>query len=164
MNEMMDTQNSNDHRDLLVKWLKLLLSVQTFSLAVSAVSMALMLVPVGGAAKLIELLAKVLNICVIVILYNLSPVNRRYRFAFIASLIAMVGSLAEKLTFGPGLAMVVSLVSFAGSIGGIVAMYQEYYGHSEIAQMGRAPELRRKWRSLFVWQIVVGVLVSLVTV
>ena len=97
------------------------------------------------------------------LLYNLSPVNRRYRYAFVASLIAMVGSLAEKLTFGPGLAMVVSLVSFAGSIGGIVALYQEYYGHSEIAQMGRAPALRRKWCSLFVWQIVVGILISLVT-
>ena len=76
----------------------------------------------------------------------------------------MVGSLAEKLTFGSGLAMVVSLVSFAGSIGGIVALYQEYYGHSEIAQMGRAPELRRKWCSLFLWQIAAGIIISLVTV
>ncbi len=164
MDEMMDLRNQDDNRELLTKWLKLLLTVQIVSLAVSVVSTMLLLVPVGGLAKLTDLLGKVLSLCVIVVLYKLSPVNARYRFAFIASLVAAAGTIAEQLTFGPGLALVVSLVSLAGSIGRIVALYQEYHGHSEIAEAAGAPELSRKWCSLFVWQFVVGLVISGVTI
>ena len=164
MDEMMDLRNQDDNRELLTKWLKLLLTVQIVSLAVSVVSTMLLLVPVGGLAKLTDLLGKVLGFCVILVLYKLSPVNERYRFAFIASLVAAAGTIAEQLTFGPGLALVVSLVSLAGSIGGIVALYQEYHGHSEIAEAAGASDLSRKWCSLFVWQFVVGLVISGVTI
>ena len=164
MDEMMNLRNQDNGRNLLTQWLKLLLTVQTVSLAVSVVSMMLLLVPVGGLAKLMDLLGKVLGICVILVLYKLSPVNERYRFAFIASLIATAATIAEQVTFGPGLALVVSLVSLAGSIGRIVALYQEYHGHSEIIEAAGASELTRKWCSLFVWQFVVGLVISGVTI
>lgn len=167
MEEMIDLKNREEPenvRDVLVKWLKFLLAVQLIDLVVSAVVELVLLVPVGGIGTLADWVGKTLKLCVIVAMFRLSAVNQRYRKAFVAYLIAAIGTLAESLTVGPGLALAVSLISLAGSIAGLVAVYQEYYGHGEIAEAAGDPNLSRKWNSLFVWQIVVGLVISLITV
>lgn len=167
MEEMITLKNQKEPEygwDVLVKWLKFLLAVQLTQLAVSIVAVLFLLIPVGGIRILADWVGKVLTLCMIMAMFRLSDANQRYRKAFIAHLIVAIGAIAESLTIGPGLALAVSLISLAGSIAGLVAVYQEYYGHGEIAEAAGDSNLSRKWNSLFVWQIVVGLVISLITV
>ena len=88
--------------------------------------------------------------------------------ASLSGLVMMVGFLpmfifmpfATKLVKKYGKKEVASI----GSIAGLVAVYQEYHGHSEIAGDAGDSELSRKWCRLFVCQIVVGVVISLISI
>lgn len=167
MEEMIDVNNPEAHeydRDVMAKWLKFLFTVQLVDLAVSVVVALVLLVPAGGIGTLADWVSRAVTLCVIVAMFRLSAANQRYRKAFIAYLIAAIGTIAESLSVDPGLALVFSLISLVGSIAGLVAVYQEYYGHGEIAESAGDSDLSRKWNSLFVWQIVVGLVISLVTV
>lgn len=167
MEENMDILNPeqpDNTRVLIVNWLKFLLTVQIISMTVSVLSTLFMSLSGGILTKLTGLASKALSLCVMVAMFRLSSANVRYRKAFIASVISAIGTIAENLTIGPNHMLVISLVSFAGSIAGLVAVYQEYRGHSEIAADAGDSELSRKWCSLFVWQVVVGVVISAITV
>lgn len=162
--EILNPEQPRDTRVLIVKWLKFLLTVQMTSWAVSVLSTLFMSLSGGVLIQLTGVAGKVLTLCVMAALFKLSSVNVRYRIAFIALLISAIGTIAESLIIAPNLMLVISLVSFAGSIAGLVAVYQEYHGHIEVASDAGDSELSRKWCSLFVWQVVIGVVISLISI
>ena len=129
-----------DHHALAAKWLKLLLYVCLASIGCSLLNLIPILSVVAGWGS------TAVSVALVYVLFQLAPSNARYRKAAIFRCVVLVaGLLAENL-----LSLVISVCS-------IVAMYQEYMGHSEITA-SRAPALSDKWHSLFNIQLIVGVL------
>ena len=144
-------QDGTDHaKELLAKWLRFLLTVQLVSFAVSVVSL------IGILGTLTQLVSIGLSVCLIVALFQLSAVNERYRKAFIFTVVQVIGTVGSLL-------MTNMIFTLASSVGGLVAMYQQYQGHSEITAPAD-PVLSRKWHSLFIWQLVVGVVITIISV
>lgn len=167
MEEMLERRTpigSDNAIPVLVKWLKYLIVIQFINLAVSILSMPALIPGSDLLGKLIMLINYGTAVCVIVILFQLSAVNEHYRKAFIAAVISAVGTVSERIPVGPKLALVASLVSLAGTVAGLVADYQEYHGHSEVAKTAGDLNLSQRWKSLFVWQVVVGLVISAITV
>lgn len=138
-------------RDILIKWLKVLLIAQIVSIATSLM----------GALGILGTVQKVIgyarNICVVYALFQLARLTERYRKALLFSAVALAGNLLSVVL--PGL-------SFAGlvlSVCTTVASYQEYQGHSEIAQ-SMDEKLAGKWRSLFWLEFFLALVVSFAAV
>lgn len=91
-----------------------------------------------------------------VCIYGLAAASPRYRKAAIMMALAVALQILSKL----GLT---SLLTLTSSILTIIASYQELYGHSDVVKQAD-PKLAENWRSLFVWQIVIGVLSGLSSV
>ena len=86
-------------------------------------------------------------------LKNLEVKNPRYKKAGVFLLLSLVMLFVNRLL--PN-----SLVSLISSVLSLIAVYQEYAAHAEVA----APHdgrLARTWRSLFVWEIIIGVVASM---
>ena len=86
-------------------------------------------------------------------LKNLEVKNPRYKKAFVFLVLSLVMLFVNRLL--PN-----SLVSLVASVLSLIAVYQEYAAHAEVA----APydmKLARTWRSLFVWEIIIGVVASM---
>lgn len=148
--ELVYQDGGDNAKALLAKWLKFLLTVQLVSIAVSVISVF------GILGTLIQLVSIGVSVCVMVALFQLSAVNERYRKAFIFTVVQVIGTVGSLL-------MANLLFSLAISVGGLVAMYQQYQGHSEVTE-SEDPDLSRKWHSLFIWQLVVGVILGLLSV
>ena len=95
-------------------------------------------------------ISHILTVATAVCLYCLAAANPRYRKAAIMTAVALGLQILSKL----GLT---SLLTLTASILTIIASYHELYGHSEVVKQAD-PKLAGNWRSLFVWQIVIGVL------
>ena len=138
-------------RDILIKWLKVLLIAQIVSIATSLM----------GALGILGTVQKVIgyarNICVVYALFQLARLTERYRKALLFSAVALAGNLLSVVL--PGL-------SFAGlvlSVCTTVASYQEYQGHGEIVQ-SMDEKLAGKWRSLFWLEFFLALAVSFAAV
>lgn len=143
-------EEQGNGRALLVKWLKFLFTVQLVSFAVSVVSLF------GILNALTQWVSIGLAVCVVVAMFQLGSVNERYRKAFIFTVVQLVGTLG-------GLLLPNTIFSLVTSIGSFVAAYQQYQGHSEITEAGDSV-LSRKWHSLFIWELVVGVIAGVISI
>lgn len=133
-----------------VKWLQYLLYVHIAALALSTT--ALISVPLTVTTWLSHILTAGTAVCI----YGLAAANPRYRKAAILTAAALVLQILSKLAL-------TSLLTLIGSVLTIIASYQEFYGHSEVLEQ-TDPKLAGKWRSLFLWQILIGVLSGLSSV
>ena len=136
-----------------VKWLKILFWVQIVSAAVGLLSNIPGLDPVG------LWLGYGMEAALFVVLFQMSAVNRRYRKAAVLTIVSLACLLLNTLLIVnlPIMNFLGTLVTLAASLCAIIAGYQEYYGHAEMIEpLDR--KLAGKWHSLFVWEIVLGLL------
>ena len=86
-------------------------------------------------------------------MFKLSPANDRYKKTGIQLAVVLVLTIATEL-FNTG-----AVLTLIAGILSIVAEYQEYHGHSELIEE-KDHQLSRKWTSLFMWSIVVGLVLG----
>lgn len=134
---------------LPVKWLQILFYVHIASIALSLIS----LLPVNDSFSV--WISRVISAAVAVCLFQLAPASERYKKAAIFSAVSLGLTLASTL-------LLTTLLTLAASILSLLATYQEYSGHSDMVAEAD-PKLSRNWHSLFNWQIIVGVLTSVVS-
>ncbi len=107
-------------------------------------------------SAMITWISHIVSVIFIYSLYTLAPVNRRYRNAAILLGVNLAGNI---LTAWVDL----GLLGIAMSVCGVVAAYQELYGHAELVQ-DRQADLAQNWRSLFTWNLVVGIITGVLSV
>lgn len=128
-----------NNKELFMKWIQNLFYVQCAML----VGYLIEYLPFAdGWFRWVNL---VLSLAGAYVLYQLIPVNARYRkaviFTGIAIVIRFVGNLVE-----------VSALSLGMSICVLIGLYQEFSAHSEMLD-GIDHRLSRKWHTLFNWNI-----------
>ena len=131
------------NKELFLKWTKNLYNVQIVLLVCGVLSAIPLLGNVFGW------ISRIFSLIVVYILYQLAPVNERYKKAAIFSGVAIVIGL---LTHFMNMTMLISLVVIICSL---VGTYQEYTAHSDMLD-GIDNILARKWHSLFNWQVFGG--------
>ena len=131
------------------KWLQILLYVHLVNIVIAVLNL------VPGLSKVTTWLSEGMLLAVAFVLLKLTAVNVRYRKAAILRIVTLAGTVLALVT--SKLAMVSSLVSLVASICGIISTYQEYHAHAEVIEP-LDQKLARKWRNLFIWSIVVGLL------
>ena len=147
------------NKAILQKWLPILLYVQCTSMAISVLSL---IIPLGNVTTWIGYFV---TIAVFSVLYRLGPACGRYRKSAVfqcVSLILMILNAVVIINSGAatGTSLLGSVFTFAASVCTLIASYQEYYSDGEVIRELDG-KLAKRWRSLFVWQIVVGVVVGL---
>lgn len=111
------------------------------------------LLPIQNLAFGLNLFVILGTICC---LKNLEVKNPRYKKAGVFLLLSLAMLFIGRLIPNGAVSLVSSVVS-------LIAVYQEYAAHSEVA----APHdgrLARTWRSLFVWEIIIGVVTAMFSV
>lgn len=139
------------HELLLVKWLQVLFYVHIAAIAVSLISY----LPIS--ADFTVWVSRAITLGVIISLFQLAPVNGRYKKA------AIFNTVTLGLTLINSLLIPSAIFTLTASVFSLLAGYQEYSGHSDMVAE-TDPRLSRSWHSLFNWEIIVGVLTSLVSV
>lgn len=145
-----------EHKELLQKWLKMLFYIQIAFIALTVIN----------AVTYLDNITVWVNRGLVAIvcwsLFQLREVNPRYRTAALAKAgVLVLGLLTLPVnTSGLGLSSILMLV---GGICSWVTVYQEYHGHSELVAEAD-PKLAKKWRDLFVWEVVVAIGTSVVSV
>ena len=135
------------HAKILV-WLPVLMYCALASLINSVISY-LPFIP----ASLTTWISRGIMLTMTVCMLQLAHVNERYKKAGIMRAVMLGCALVTAFVFGS------SLLTLAASIVSIIAVYQEYHGHSElIAEMDA--KLSERWSSLFTWSILAAVLLS----
>ena len=129
-------------------WLPVLMYCALASLIKSVISY-LPFIP----ASLTTWISRGIMLTMTVCMLQLAPVNERYKNAGIMRAVMLGCALFTAFVFGS------TLLTLAASIVSIIAVYQEYHGHSElIAEMDA--KLSGRWSSLFTWSILAAVLLS----
>ena len=134
-------------KELFMKWMQNLFYVQCATLVLALIAM---LPFVGSWFSWVIRLA---TIATIFVLYKLSPLNARYLKAAI-----FMGASILTTIFLKGL----GVLAIVGMICSLIAIYQEYMGHSELIKEADA-KLSKNWNSLFNWEIWGGFLIGAVT-
>lgn len=137
-------------QEMTAKWLRILFYVQAAALAASLLSF----LPLPNALTLWFGRAVVLG--VVICMYQLSPAGDRYRKAFLFRGVMLALTLVTMLLYSS------TLLALAASILSILATYQEYSAHSDLTAEAD-PKLSRNWHRLFNWQLVVGILTSVLS-
>lgn len=132
------------HRNIIKKWMKVLLICQIANLFASALG------AISAISSIVGWVARIITIAIIVSLFNLSAVNERYRKAAIFYGISVGGGILSALLNKNMFGMVLSICS-------IVATYHELNAHSEITAP-KNEKLSKKWHSLFYYQMVIGLI------
>lgn len=135
----------NEHKELLTKWLKILMYVHIANIALSVISMF----PVNDGWSRWAGIAT--SAMVTAAMYAMAPVSRRYKTAGNFYAVYLVCTVLNQTA----LALVASILS-------LIAMYQEYSAHSELVAQAD-PNLSANWHSLFNWKIIVSILTSVVS-
>ena len=138
-----------EHRELLDQWLKILLIVQTTGFLLTALAV----IPAMGTLS--GWLSRAVSVCAIVAMMQLAPADERYRKAGIFMLVTLIAGIVNQI-------FPISILTLAVSICSLVATYQQYYAHAELVEEVNG-KFAKKWRSLFVWQLVVGFAGGLIT-
>ena len=141
-------ENRNFDPGMLTKWLRVLMYIAVVSLINAAANF----VPFIPAA-LTTWISRGVTIAMVICMFQLAPVNARYRKAGILRAVMLICTLITAFVHAS------SILTFTASILSIVAVYQEYNAHSELVSDQDA-KLAGKWHSLFNWSILAGVLVG----
>ena len=129
---------------LPVKWLRCLFYIHIASLALSLATTVRLNNPI------LSWISFALSGGIAFCLYRLPPDLPRYRKAALFTALALGFSLLSRLALG-------TLAALAASILAIVAAYQELHAHGDAVEE-KDPQLSQKWRGLFLWQLLIGVL------
>ena len=127
-----------------VTWLRNLFYIHIASIALSLPTLIFINNPIT------PWIGHALSAGIALCLFYLAPANTRYRTAAILTAVYVGLSVLSQL-------MPNSLLTIAISILSIIAAYQEFHAHAEIVEE-KNPKLSQRWKSLFVWQIVIGVI------
>lgn len=145
----------NEYKELLQKWLKVLFYTQIASMAITVINAATYL------DNITAWMLKALNLIAFWSLFQMKDINTRYRTSAIAKLGALIcGLLTAPVNTRLGLSSILLLV---GSGCSWVTAYQEYYGHGELVADADG-KLAKQWKDLFVWEIVIGLGISFISV
>lgn len=154
-----DQESANGGNHLFLKCLTVLFWVQIADAAIE------LLANIPGVDTLGNWVGYALEAVLLGVLFQMSAVNKRYRKASILGAVSLVCLLVNTLVITNlrVMNMVGSVITLAASVCAILGEYHEYYAHAEIIEpLDR--KLAGKWRSLFVWQIVLGLLGSFASV
>lgn len=146
----------NEHRELLSKLLRILFYVHIASLVIFAVN------AVSSLESITTWVSKALTLAVIWSLFQLKGANPRYRTAAMCGAVDFICGLLLVNVSTSNLG-VSGIAVLAGSVCSLIATYQEYHAHGELVRE-LDEKLSKKWSNLFVWEIVLGLLTSLVSV
>lgn len=139
-------ENMKSNYDLIMKWLRVLVSIALVSLINSAVNF-FPFVP----AAITTWISRGIMVAMVVCMFQLAPVNVRYQKAGIFRAVMLVCTLITAFLYTS------SILTLAASILSIIAVYQEYSAHSELIAEKDA-KLSGKWHSLFNWGILAALL------
>lgn len=154
-----DQEAANGGNQHFLKCLMVLFWVQIADAAVE------LLANIPGVDTLGSWVGYALEAVLLAVLFQMSAVNKRYRKSSILGAVSLVCLLVNTLVITNLrlMNMVGSVITLAASVCVIIGEYHEYYAHAEIIEpLDR--KLAGKWRSLFVWQIVLGLLDSFASV
>ena len=145
----------NEHKEVLRKYFRILFYTQIAYMGITCIN------AVTHWDSVTAWVNKGITAIGIWCLFQLPKVNPRYRTAAITRAGALIcGLLTLPVnTSGLGLSSILMLV---GSTCTWITDYQEYHGHSEIAAQWDE-KLAKKWRDLFVWEVVVALGTSIVS-
>ena len=142
-------ENMENRSELLVKWFRVLMYIAIASLINSIVNYV-PFVP----DEVTTWISRGILVATIVCMFQLASFNERYKTAAILRTIWLATLLVGTLLHIPAaLVLGTSIIS-------IIAVYQEYHGHSEIVAE-KDPVLSTKWKKLFVWSFVAPLLLSI---
>lgn len=136
--------------NLPVKWLRYLFYVQIAGIAVSLLGW------VSSSEALNVWLGRAVTLGVVVCMYQLSPMDSHYKKSFILRGVMLILTLITYLLHSS------MLLTLAASVLSILATYQEYHAHSELVAQ-QDEQLSGRWSSLFIWEILVSVLTTVLT-
>lgn len=141
-------ENMESRYDLLTKSLRVLMYIAIVSLVNSLINF-LPFVP----ASVTTWISRGIMAAMVVCMFQLAPLNGRYKKAGIFRAMMLSCSLITAFLFGS------MLLTLAASAFSILAVYQEYSAHSELVS-DKDSNLSRKWHSLFYWVFAAAVLLS----
>lgn len=145
----------NEHNEVLRKYLRVLLYTQIAYMVITCIN------AVTHWDNITAWVNKGITVIGIWCLFQLPKVNPRYRTAAITRAGALICGLLTLPVNTSGLGLS-SILMLAGSTCTWITDYQEYHGHSEIAAQWDE-KLAKKWRDLFVWEVVVALGTSIVS-
>lgn len=137
-------------KEIPTKWLRMLFYLHLASLAAMVISW--LPVPDGG----ITWVRRAIDLGAVISLFALAGANPRYRKAAIFAAVSLGCLLVTRLLSSS------TILPLAGSVFSILALYQEYSGHSELVEQAD-PKLSRNWHSLFNWNVIGSVLLAFAT-
>ena len=142
-------ENTNFDICKLTKWLRVLMYIAIVSLANSIVNYV-PFVP----ASVTTWISRGIMVAMIVCMFQLASSNGRYKTAAILRVIWLGTLLLGTLLHIP------SVLVLGTSILSIIAVYQEYHGHSEVLAE-KDTVLSAKWKGLFIWSFIAPLLLSI---
>lgn len=142
-------ENTNFELSKLTKWLRVLMYIAIVSLANSIVNYV-PFVP----ASVTTWISRGIMVAMIVCMFQLASANGRYKIAAILRAIWLGTLLVGTLQHIP------SVLVLGTSILSIIAVYQEYHGHSEVLAE-KDNVLSAKWKGLFIWSFIAPLLLSI---
>lgn len=142
-------ENTNFELSKLTKWLRVLMYIAIVSLANSIVNYV-PFVP----ASVTTWISRGIMVAMIVCMFQLASANGRYKIAAILRAIWLGTLLLGTLLHIP------SVLVLGTSILSIIAVYQEYHGHSEVLAE-KDTVLSVKWKGLFIWSFIAPLLLSI---
>lgn len=142
--EIIAISEETESARLPLKWLQYLFYVHVAALALSLTAL------IPSSLAVTPWFSRLMTAGTAVCLYQLQPAGLRYRKAAILTVVALGLQVLSLL-------MLTSLLLLVGSILTIIAAYQELYAHADVVE-SLDSRLAGKWRSLFGWQIVIGIL------
>ena len=142
-------ENKDINCDLIIKWIRILMYIAITSL-VNSLANYIPVVP----ADVTTWISRGIMVAMIVCMFQLAAANRRYKISAVLRTIwlgtLMVGTLLR----------IRATLIVGTSILSVIAVYQEYHGHSEvIAEMDE--NLSDKWNRLFIWSFIAPLLLSI---
>ena len=132
-----------------VKWLRYLFYVHIAGIIVSLTTWLF-------EGNLAVWLGRAVTLGVVICMYQLSPLNDRYKKSFIFRGVMLILTLITFLLYSS------VFLTLAASVLSLLATYQEYKAHSELVAAKDAG-LSRNWSSLFIWEILVSVATTALT-
>ena len=135
------------NKELFMKWMQNLFYIQCVALTLTLIAY----LPFIGSW--FSWVIRLTTIATIFVLCKLSPLNTRYLKAAIFSGASLITAILLK---GLG------ALAIVGAICSLIAVYQEFKGHSELIEEMDA-KLSRNWNSLFNWELWGGFLIGGIT-
>ena len=145
-----------EHKEILSKYLRILFYTQIAYIAITCIN------AVTYLDSITVWLNRAITLVVIWCLFRMRAVNPRYRTAAITKAFVFLSGLLTLPVNTSGLGLS-SILMLAGGICSWITAYQEYHGHGElVAELDG--KLAKKWKDLFLWEVVVALGTSVISV